>query len=56
MENYNVQVNYENAEPGNYECTKRPYFNYENNTAHLTLSNGGGNLVINVDKVISIAY
>lgn len=57
MENIlKVQVNYDSGETGTYECIKRPYFNYDNNTADLTLVNDEGHIIINMNKVISVTY
>ena len=56
MENLTVQVNYDNGDVGTYVCPKRPYFNYDNNTADLTLADDKGKIVINMDKVTSITY
>lgn len=40
MTSVTVQIDYLNGEKGTYECTKRPYFTYENNTAMLHLTTG----------------
>ena len=50
-----VQVDFVNGEKGTYECTKRPYFTYENNTAMLHLSDGG-TLVIPLVQILRIYY
>lgn len=50
-----VQVEFKNGFTGTYECMKRPYFTYENNTASLYLTNGTA-LVINMREVVLLSY
>ena len=51
----NVQVDFINGTKGTYECKKRPYFTYENNTAMLHLTDGT-TIVIPLAQVIMIMY
>lgn len=50
-----VQINYVNGEVGVYECTQRPYFTYENNTAMLHLTHGT-TMVVNMAQVLFVSY
>ena len=50
-----VSVDFKNGVKGEYECNKRPYFTYENNTAMLHLRNGT-TLVINMREVVLFMY
>ena len=50
-----VQIDYVNGKQGMYECTKRPYFNYDNNTVSLTLDDKTI-IVVNMLQIISISY
>lgn len=55
MNTVKVQINYVDGKVGEYECTKRPYFTYENNTAMLHL-NDGTTMVVNMLQVKVISY
>lgn len=50
-----VSVEFKNGTKGEYECKKRPYFAYENNTAMLHLNNGT-TIVINMREVVLMMY
>ena len=50
-----VSVTFKNGTSGEYECKKRPYFTYENNTAMLHLRNET-TLVINMREVVLLMY
>ncbi len=50
-----VQVDFKNGKQGTYECKKRPYFTYENNTATLNMVNGT-TFVINMREIILLSY
>ena len=55
MKNINVQINFVDGKQGEYECVKRPYFSYDNNTAMLHLTNGII-MVVNILQVVSVMY
>lgn len=55
MQSVKVQVDYKNGKTGVYECTQRPYFTYQNNTAMMHTVDGT-TIVVNMLEVVSLSY
>lgn len=53
--NMNVQIDYKDGSVGNYDCVRRPYFAYENNTIMLHLKSYD-TLVVNMLEVKTVFY